>query len=40
MALEPYQQNPEEFLSYSSKYDAWLRHQGRSSSDDREACGV
>jgi cytochrome c peroxidase len=27
MALETYQQNPEEFYPYSSKYDAWLRHQ-------------
>ncbi|MEA3109929.1 MAG: cytochrome c peroxidase [Gammaproteobacteria bacterium] len=27
MALEAYQQTPEEFYPYSSKYDAWLRHQ-------------
>jgi cytochrome c peroxidase len=27
MALEAYQQSPEEFYPYSSKYDAWLRHQ-------------
>ena len=27
IALEAYQQTPEEFYPYSSKYDAWLRHQ-------------
>jgi cytochrome c peroxidase len=27
MALEAYQQNPQEFYPYSSKYDAWLRHE-------------
>ncbi len=27
MALEAYQQTPEEFYPYNSKYDAWLRHQ-------------
>lgn len=27
MALETYQQSPSEFYPYSSKYDAWLRHQ-------------
>jgi cytochrome c peroxidase len=27
MALETYQQNPEEFYPYTSKYDAFLRHQ-------------
>src|ERR1700733_1318415 len=27
MALEAYQQSPAEFYPYSSKYDAWLRHQ-------------
>jgi cytochrome c peroxidase len=27
MALEAYQQNPAEFYPYSSKYDAWLRHE-------------
>ena len=27
MALETYQQDPGEFYPYSSKYDAWLRHQ-------------
>ena len=27
LALETYQQNPGEFYPYSSKYDAWLRHE-------------
>jgi cytochrome c peroxidase len=27
MALEAFQQSPAEFYPYSSKYDAWLRHQ-------------
>jgi cytochrome c peroxidase len=27
LALEAYQQNPQEFYPYSSKYDAWLRGQ-------------
>ena len=27
MALEAYQQDPGEFYPYSSKYDAWLRHE-------------
>jgi cytochrome c peroxidase len=27
MALEVYQQSPTEFYPYSSKYDAWLRHE-------------
>jgi cytochrome c peroxidase len=27
MALEAYQQSPTEFYPYSSKYDAWLRHE-------------
>ncbi len=27
MALEAYQQSPVEFYPYSSKYDAWLRHE-------------
>ena len=27
MALETYQQEPGEFYPYTSKYDAWLRHQ-------------
>jgi cytochrome c peroxidase len=27
MALEAYQQSPSEFYPYSSKYDAWLRHE-------------
>src|SRR5882762_1125534 len=33
MALETYQQNPEEFYPYSSKYDAWLRHQATFTSE-------
>ncbi|HEX3848528.1 MAG TPA: cytochrome c peroxidase [Steroidobacteraceae bacterium] len=28
MALETYQESPEEFAPYTSKYDAWLRHEG------------
>ena len=27
MALETYQQSPQEFYPYDSKYDGWLRHQ-------------
>jgi cytochrome c peroxidase len=27
LALEAYQQSPREFFPYSSKYDAWLRHE-------------
>lgn len=27
MALETYQQSPSEFYPYTSKYDAWLRHE-------------
>jgi cytochrome c peroxidase len=27
MSLETYQQSPSEFYPYSSKYDAWLRHE-------------
>ena len=27
LALEAYQQDPKEFYPYSSKYDAWLRHE-------------
>jgi cytochrome c peroxidase len=38
MALEAYQQTPEEFYPYSSKYDAWLRHQAPLS--DAEARGL
>jgi len=34
MALETYQQNPEEFYPYSSKYDAWLRHQATFTSEE------
>jgi cytochrome c peroxidase len=34
MALETYQQNPEEFYPYSSKYDAWLRHQATLTSEE------
>ena len=32
MALETYQQNPEEFYPYTSKYDAFLRHRATLSS--------
>jgi cytochrome c peroxidase len=28
MSLETYQESPEEFHPYSSRYDAWLRHEG------------
>jgi cytochrome c peroxidase len=27
LCLETFQQTPQEFYPYSSKYDAWLRHQ-------------
>jgi cytochrome c peroxidase len=38
MALETYQQDPAEFYPYSSKYDAWLRHQA--SLTNEEARGL
>ena len=38
MALEAYQQSPDEFYPYSSKYDAWLRHQA--SLSNAEARGL
>ena len=38
MALEAYQQTPREFYPYSSKYDAWLRHQAPLT--DAEARGL
>ena len=34
MALEAYQQSPVEFYPYSSKYDAWLRHEARLSREE------
>jgi len=34
MALEAYQQTPEEFYPFSSKYDAWLRHQASLSAEE------
>jgi cytochrome c peroxidase len=33
-ALEAYQQSPSEFYPYSSKYDAWLRHEARLSGEE------
>jgi len=33
-ALEAYQQSPGEFYPYSSKYDAWLRHEARLSGEE------
>jgi cytochrome c peroxidase len=33
-ALETFQQNPAEFYPYSSKYDAWLRHETSLSADE------
>jgi cytochrome c peroxidase len=38
MALEAYQQTPEEFYPYSSKYDAWLRR--RATLSNAEARGL
>jgi len=34
MALETFQQNPSEFYPYTSKYDAWLRHQTALSTEE------
>jgi cytochrome c peroxidase len=34
MALEAYQQNPAEFYPYSSRYDAWLRHEASLSAQE------
>lgn len=34
MALETYQQSPREFFPYSSKYDAWLRHETSLADDE------
>jgi cytochrome c peroxidase len=34
LALEAYQQNPQEFYPYSSKYDAWLRGQATLSAQE------
>jgi cytochrome c peroxidase len=38
MALETFQQSPEDFYPYSSKYDAWLRHEA--SLSDSELRGL
>jgi len=38
MALEIFQQSPAEFYPYSSKYDAWLRHE--TSLSDEETRGL
>ena len=35
MALETFQQSPKEFYPYSSKYDAWLRHETSLSSEEK-----
>jgi len=34
MALETFQQSPAEFFPYTSKYDAWLRHQTALSTEE------
>jgi cytochrome c peroxidase len=34
MALETYQQDPAEFYPYTSKYDAWLRHETKLREDE------
>jgi cytochrome c peroxidase len=34
MALETFQQSPEEFYPYNSKYDAWLRHETALSAEE------
>jgi cytochrome c peroxidase len=34
VALETFQQSPAEFYPYSSKYDAWLRHEASMSGDE------
>jgi cytochrome c peroxidase len=34
LALETYQQDPAEFYPYSSKYDAWLRHEATLTSQE------
>jgi len=40
LALETYQQTPEEFYPYSSKYDAWLRHQAPLTSQESRGLAV
>jgi len=35
MALETFEQSPAEFYPYTSKYDAWLRHQAALSAEER-----
>jgi cytochrome c peroxidase len=34
MSLETYQESPDEFAPYSSKYDAWLRHEATLSANE------
>lgn len=40
MSLETFQQSPSEFYPYSSKYDAWLRHEASLSSDELRGLAV
>ena len=40
MALETYQQTPAEFYPYSSKYDAWLRHQAALTAQEARGLAV
>ena len=40
MALETFQQSPAEFYPYSSKYDAWLRHETSLSSEETRGLAV
>ena len=40
MALETFQQSPADFYPYSSKYDAYLRHQATLSSDESRGLAV
>jgi cytochrome c peroxidase len=40
LALESFQQSPAEFYPYSSKYDAWLRHQAALSDSELRGLAV
>jgi cytochrome c peroxidase len=40
MALETYQQDPAQFYPYTSKYDAWLRHQTPLSPEESRGLAV
>ena len=40
MALEAYQQSPAEFYPYSSRYDAWLRHEAMLSPQELRGLAV